>query len=109
MDTGRNLEIMRTIYPLVAVNKAGYLAPALEELAGHLRSQGVRRAALLDNELTGPSDRARRVRAGLGGVLEVLVEAGPRLSEAVLEAEWDEQWTIRRTSSPEDEVVQKFR
>ena len=43
------------------------------------------------------------------GVLEVLVEAGPRLSDAVLEAEWDEQWTIRRTSFPEDEVVQKFR
>ena len=48
------------------------LDPALEELAAHLRSQGVRRAVLLDNDLTGPSDRARRVREGLAGVLEEL-------------------------------------
>jgi diaminohydroxyphosphoribosylaminopyrimidine deaminase/5-amino-6-(5-phosphoribosylamino)uracil reductase len=43
------------------------------------------------------------------GVLEVLVEAGPLLSDEVLATEWDEHWVMQKTASGEDLVVQKFR
>jgi diaminohydroxyphosphoribosylaminopyrimidine deaminase/5-amino-6-(5-phosphoribosylamino)uracil reductase len=42
------------------------------------------------------------------GVLEVLVEAGPYLSDEVLATEWDEQWLIQSTGSAEDRVIQRF-
>jgi diaminohydroxyphosphoribosylaminopyrimidine deaminase/5-amino-6-(5-phosphoribosylamino)uracil reductase len=42
------------------------------------------------------------------GVLEVLVEAGPTLSDEVLATEWDEHWVMQKTGSAEDLVVQRF-
>ncbi len=42
------------------------------------------------------------------GVLEVLVEAGPTLSDEVLSSEWDEQWLIQRVNGAEDAVCQRF-
>ncbi len=42
-------------------------------------------------------------------VLEVLVEAGPALSAAVLDTEWDEHWIVRRTADSKDAVRCRFR
>jgi diaminohydroxyphosphoribosylaminopyrimidine deaminase/5-amino-6-(5-phosphoribosylamino)uracil reductase len=43
------------------------------------------------------------------GVLEVLVEEGPELSDAVLRLEWDEHWVFQKTREGSDAVSINFR